>query len=401
VGKTVWAGVYIIPVIASFSFGTTFQVVGTAAIQYVRVRACALAPSARKIVSAAAATPQRTVRVPIREPATTLVQIQPVAVRITPSCVLSRMFESILRPLPVIALTAAAACALGATPAQAASKVRTAGYKLAVPAPGHVTAAALEVTARKHGRGRPATRVLLNVPGQFSMPDSVRIFFARRRLSGSPLRYELLFLVVNRAPGHTAASSVATAYRSSSRSKHRRHSRRHHRRAQRASRVQVDAGTLTLSVPSRPAFGHSCGSCGRRLPKSTSCRRCWFRKTTTRQAQVVNVDTSDSSDVSALAGMLRRGWTNNGDTNSVFGNPSTGSPRDSLLDAGFLDDNRAFGWNPASLADTAPIDHGVVDDILSGQLSKIVPDLEIAGQADLNGNGRIDGATSPGGGAAA
>jgi hypothetical protein len=308
------------------------------------------------------------------------------------------MFNSIPRPVPVIALTAAAACVLPVGSAQAASKVRTAGYKLAVPAPGHVTAAAVEVTARKHGRGRPATRVLLNLPGQFSMRDSLRIFFARRRLGGSPLRYELLFLVVNRAPGHTAASSVATAYRSSSK---KRRSKRHHRRAQRASRVQVDAGTLTLNVPSRPAFGHSCGSCGQKLPKSTNCKRCWFRKATTRQVQVVNVDISDSSGTASLAAMLRQGWTNNGDTNSVFGNPSTGSPRDPLLDAGFLDDNRAFGWNPASLADTAPIDHGVVDDILSGQLAKIVPDLELASQADLNGNGRIDGATTPGGGAAA
>jgi hypothetical protein len=314
------------------------------------------------------------------------------------------MFKAILRPLPVIALTLAAACALGAASANAASKVRTAGYKLTVPAPGHVTAAAVEVTARGHGRGRPATRVLLRLPGQYSMPASVRIFFSRRRLSGSPLRYELLFLLVNRAPGHTAASSVATAYRSSSkkrRAKHSRSSKRRHNRARRASRVQVDAGTLTLSVPSRPAFGHSCGSCGRSLPKSTTCKRCWFRKATTRQVQVVNVDTSDSAGTVSLAAMLTQGWTNNGDTSSVFGNPTTGVPREPLLDAGFFDDNRAFGWNPASLADTAPISHGLVDDILSGQLSKIVPDLELASQADLNGNGQLDGAATPGGGAAA
>jgi hypothetical protein len=329
-------------------------------------------------------------------------QIRPGAVRITPSRVLCRMFKSILRPLPVIALTLGATCALGAGSATAASKVRAAGYKLTLPAPGHVTAAAVEVTARKHGRGRPAARVLLRLPGQYSMPASVRIFFSRRRLSGSPLRYELLFLVVNRAPARTAASSVATAYRSSSqkrRAKHSRRSKRH--RAHRASHVQVDAGTLTLSVPSRPAFGHSCGSCGRSLPKSTSCRRCWFRKAATRQVQVVNADTSDSAGTASLAAMLTQGWTNNGDTNSVFGSPTAGIPREPLLDAGFFDDNRAFGWNPASLADTAAISHGLVDDILSGQLSKIVPDLELASQADLNGNGQLDGAATPGGGAAA
>src|ERR1041385_4658627 len=213
------------------------------------------------------------------------------------------MFKSILRPLPVIALTLAAACVPGAASANAASKVRAAGYKLTVPAPGHVTAAAAEVTARKHGRGRPATRVLLRLPGQYSMPASVRIFFSRRRLSGSPLRYELLFLVVKRAPAHTAASSVATAYRASSKKRRAKHSRRskRHPRAHRASRVQVDAVTLTLSVPSRPAFGHSCGSCGQKLPRTTNCKRCWFRKATTRQVQAVNVDTSDSAGTASLA----------------------------------------------------------------------------------------------------
>jgi len=331
-------------------------------------------------------------------------QIRADALPMTPSRVPSRMFNSIVRPVPVIALTVAVACALGAGSANAASKVRTAGYKLAVPAPGHVTVAAVEVTARKHGRGRPATRVLLNLPGQYSMRDSLRIFFSRRRLSGSPLRYELLFLVVNRAPGHTVASSVATAYGSSSkkrRAKHSRRSSRRHRRAHRASRAQVDAGTITLTVPSRPAFGHSCGSCGQKLPRTTNCKRCWFRTATTRQVQVVNVDTADSAGTASLVAMLRQGWTNNGDTNSVFGNPAAGVPREPLLEAGFFDDNRAFGWNPASLADTVPIDHGIVDDILSGQLSKIVPDLELVSQADLNGNGQLDGAATPGGGAAA
>jgi hypothetical protein len=94
-------------------------------------------------------------------------------------------------------------------------------------------------------------------------------------------------------------------------------------------------------------------------------------------------------------------WTSNGDTNPVFGNPATGTPRDPTLNGGQYNDNRAFGWNTGSLRDPAPIFHAVVDDLLSGQPSKIIGDLELIGQADLNGNGQLDSSTTPGGGTSA
>jgi hypothetical protein len=274
-----------------------------------------------------------------------------------------------------LGLALAGLLALGAAPAPAATTVKPGVYKLAIPEPGHVTVAAVEVTVRKHGHGRPPTRLSLTLPNRFAMPDSVRFFYARRRISTAPLRYELLLLAVNRVSGKSATRA-------------------------RAARVQFNAGSMVLHFPSRPAFGHTCGSCGRKLPSSTSCKRCWFKKTTARQAQVVNADDASPTDLGALVALLRAGWTNNGDTNSVFGNPTTGTPRDPTVNGGHYDDNRAFGWDAASLRDPGPVLHGVVDDLLTGQPQQIIPGLELAAQADLNGNGQIDSAATPGGGSA-
>ncbi|HEY7632724.1 MAG TPA: hypothetical protein VH817_18610, partial [Thermoleophilaceae bacterium] len=93
-------------------------------------------------------------------------------------------------------------------------------------------------------------------------------------------------------------------------------------------------------------------------------------------------------------------WTVNGDANLVFGNPTAGTPRDPTLDGGHYDDNRAFGWEKSSLRDPGPLLHSVVDDLLTGQQQQIVPGLELFGQADLNGNGVLDSAATPGGGSA-
>jgi hypothetical protein len=295
-----------------------------------------------------------------------------------------------------LCLVPAALVAGGAAPASAATTVKPGVYKLAIPAPGHVSVAAVEVTVRKHGRGRPATRLSLTLPNRFALPDSVRFFYARRRISTAPLRYELLLLAVNRMSGRSARASAAA--RGHRRVRHRvRH--RHGHRA-RAARTQFNAGSVVLHFPSRPAFGHTCGSCGRKLPTSTNCKRCWFRKTTTRYVQVVNADDASATDLASLVALLRAGWTNNGDTNSVFGNSTTGTPRDPTLDGGHYDDNRAFGWDSASLRDPGPALHAVVDDLLTAQPQQIIPGLELAAQADLNGNGQIDSAATPGGGSA-
>ncbi|HEX6461347.1 MAG TPA: hypothetical protein VF032_20685 [Thermoleophilaceae bacterium] len=263
-------------------------------------------------------------------------------------------------------------------------------YKLAIPAPGHVTVAAVEVTVKKHGRGRPASRVLLDLPNRFGLPDSVRFFYARHRISTAPLRYELLLLAVNRATGRSATATKAVHRRV-------RHRRVRHRRAHTA-RTQFNNGSIVLQFPSRPAFGHTCGSCGQKLPKTTNCTHCWFKKTTTSSVQVPNADTAGASDLAGLVTLLRNGWTTGGDSNAVFGNPATGAPRDPTLDSGYFDDHRAFGWAPASLQDPAPALHGVVDDLLTGQTQQIIPGLELIGQADLNNNGQLDSAASPGGG---
>lgn len=269
-------------------------------------------------------------------------------------------------------------------------------YKLAIPTPGHVTVAAVEVTVRRHGRGRPPTRLSLSLPNRFGLPDSVRFFYARRRIAISPLRYELLLLAVNRASGRSSASaSVATRKRV-----HRRRGRVHHRRKRRAraARVQFDGGRIVLHFPSRPVLGHTCGSCGRKLPRSTNCTHCWFKKTTTSEVQVPNAGTASPTELAGLVALLRAGWTTNGDSNAVFGNPATGAPRDPTLGSGYFDDHRAFGWAYASLRDPAQAIHGVVDDLLSGQPQQIIPGLELVAQADLNNNGQIDSAASPGGG---
>jgi hypothetical protein len=162
--------------------------------------------------------------------------------------------------------------------------------------------------------------------------------------------------------------------------------------------VQFNAGSIVLHFPSRPAFGHTCGSCGRKLPATTKCKSCWFRQTTTSSVQVPNADTASATDLAGLVTLLRNGWSSNGDTNAVFGDPTAGTPRDPTLDSGYYDDHRAFGWDGASLRDPAPAIHGVVADLLTGQTQQIVPGLELIAQADLNGNGQIDSAAAPGGG---
>jgi hypothetical protein len=275
-----------------------------------------------------------------------------------------------------LGLALAGCLACGAPPASAAVTVKPGTYKLAIPSPGHVTVAAVEVTVRKHGRGRPASRLSLAIVNRFALPNSVRIFYVRRRISAAPLRYELLLLAVNRASGRASSAKA------------------------RAASTQFNAGSIVLSYPSRPTSGHTCGNCAKRLPASTNCKRCWFKKTLVRQVQVVNADTGSATDLGSLVSMLRAAWTNNGDTNSVFGNPTAGTPRDPTLNGGEYDDHRAFGWNSASVRDPGPALHTVVDDLLSGQPQKMIGDLELIGQADLNGNGVLDSSTTPGGGSA-
>src|SRR5690242_14805893 len=118
-----------------------------------------------------------------------------------------------------IALFMALVCCLagGAVPATASAAkqptIKPSLYKLAIPEPGHVSVAAVEVTVQKHGRGRPPSRVSLTLPNRFALPDSVRFFYVRRRISVAPLRYELLLLAVNRASGRSNASAARRAPR--------------------------------------------------------------------------------------------------------------------------------------------------------------------------------------------
>jgi hypothetical protein len=273
-----------------------------------------------------------------------------------------------------LGLLLAGALACCAAPASAATTIKPGGYKLAIPAPGHVSVAAVEVTVLKHGRGAPPSRLSLSLPARFALPDSVRFFYARRRISAAPLRYELLLLAINRESGRAARATAA--------------------------RTQFNTGSIVLNFPSRPAFGHSCSSCGKKLPLSTRCARCWFKKTNARQVQVVNADSASAADLTSLVTLLRAAWSTGGDTNAVFGDPSAGTPHDPTLAAGHYDDRRAFGWDRASLRDPVPLFHTVVDDLLSAQQQKLIPDLELIGQADLNGNGQLDSAATPGGGSA-
>jgi hypothetical protein len=300
------------------------------------------------------------------------------------------IFRSGLSARLALGLALAGLLAFGAASASAKSHVtiRSGTYKLAIPAPGHVSVAAVEVRVLKHGRGAPPSRVLLDMSNRFGLPEEVRFFYVRRRISIAPLRYELLLVAVNRVTGRSSSASKARA----AKAKHRRVARA------RAAKVQYNAGSILLGYPTRAAFGHTCGSCGAKLPKSTNCKTCWFKKTTVKQVQVVNADTANATQLGSLIGLLRSAWTTNGDSNLVFGNPTAGTPRDPSLNGGEFDDHRAFGWNPASLRDPGPLMHTVVDDLLTGQQTQIIPALELIGQADLNGNGVLDSATSPGGG---
>jgi hypothetical protein len=286
-------------------------------------------------------------------------------------------------------LMLAVGVAVAAAPASTARPtVKRSIYKLAIPEPGHVTVAAVEVTVRKHGRGRPPSRVSLTLPNRFGLPSSVRFFYVRRRISVAPLRYELLLLAVNRASGRSSARSARRAHRA--------------RRVHTTAKTQFNAGSIMLQYPSRPVAGHTCGNCAQRLPVSTNCpKRCWFKRTRIKESQVVNADDASATDLVTLQTMLRSGWTTGGDANPVFGNSTVGVPRDPTLNGGQYNDNRAFGWNSASLRDPGPIFHTVVDDLLTGQQGKIVGDLELIGQADLNGNGVLDSSTAPGGGTSA
>src|SRR5437763_5707577 len=176
-----------------------------------------------------------------------------------------------------LALVGSLAC--GAAPASAAVTIKPGAYKLAIPSPGHVTVAAVEVTVQKHGRGRPPSRLSLTLPNRFALPNSVRFFYTRRRISAAPRRYELLLLAVNRASGRSSTKASA-------------------------ARTQFNAGSIVLGFPSRAAFGHTCGSCGKRLPLSTNCKRCWFEKTLIRQPQVVYADTGSATEVGSRLGQL-------------------------------------------------------------------------------------------------
>jgi hypothetical protein len=307
------------------------------------------------------------------------------------------IFRSGLSVRVALGLALAGLLAFGATASASAKShvtIRSGTYKLAIPAPGHVSVAAVEVTVRKHGRGAPPSRVLLDMSNRFGLPEEVRFFYVRRRISTAPLRYELLLVAVNRATGSSSASASKAKAKAKA---------KHHRRAVRArsAKVQYNAGSILLGYPTRAAFGHTCGSCGAKLPKSTNCKTCWFRKTTVKQIQVVNADTADPTQLGSLVALLRAAWTTNGDSNLVFGNPAAGTPRDPSLNGGEFDDHRAFGWTPASLRDPGPLMHTVVDDLLTGQQQQIIPALELIGQADLNGNGVLDSSTAPGGGSPA
>lgn len=283
-----------------------------------------------------------------------------------------------------------------AAPASARTTIEPTGYKLAIPTPGHVSVATVEVTVSKHGRGRLPSRLSLTLPNRFALPEEVRFFYARRRITTSPLRYELLLLAINRVSGGSA-----TATRVSARARSASHRRRAKTKARaRAAKVQFNAGSIVLGFPSRASGSHRCASCAKKLPLSTRCTRCWFKKTGIHQVQAVNADTGSPTQLASLDALLRAAWTNNGDSNTVFGNDTTGTPRDPTLDGGHYDDHRAFGWDRKSLRDPGPLLHAVVDDLLTSQPQKMVPDLELFGQADLNGNGVLDSATTPGGGTA-
>jgi hypothetical protein len=280
------------------------------------------------------------------------------------------------RPALAALLVCGAAALCAAPSASARTTIKPGVYKLAIPAPGHVSVGALEVTVQKHGHGAPPTSLSLTMTNRFGLPDSVRFFYARRRISTAPLRYELLLLAVNRESGKAATQA-------------------------RAAKTEFNAGSIVLQYPTRSSSAHGCGNCAKRLPRSTNCKSCWFKRTAIRQVQAVNADVQSASELGPLVALLRAGWTNNGDSNTVFGNPSTGAPRDRTVDSGYYDDHRAFGWDRASLRDPKPVLKTVVDDLLTGQQTQIVPALELLAQADLNGNGVLDSSTAPGGGSPA
>jgi hypothetical protein len=228
-----------------------------------------------------------------------------------------------------------------------------------LPDPGHVTLQAVELKVTgKPARALPR-HVRLGFVKRGSLPPSVRVLTATRAFGRSKATvYAALVIVVNKAGAAGA----------------------------RAANDESEEPTLLDMILDRRRT--PCRHCHQSLTpleyerKGGMCN-CYVRVKRLRQAAAVNADAATSSrQLGTLTDLFKGDFTEAGDPKPVFNEPS--------LDTGHYDDGHAFGWNVKKEPEIIKVEIDLVQDLIDGQQQNIVPDLELAGGVDLNGNAQID-----------
>jgi hypothetical protein len=263
----------------------------------------------------------------------------------------------------VLPLAAVVVLVLLASSADGAHAAKRHELSLFAPDPGHVTVEAVELKVT----GKPARKLPRHVRIGFvkrgSLPPSLRVLTVTRAFkSGKGMTYAAAIIAVNRAGAAGA----------------------------RAAADDDEPTLLDLVFDKRRS---TCQNCGHTLTPGEydfngGFCPCRMRARKVQQATAVNVDAGASSG--KLHDLFKADFSRGGDTVQVFGDPQSGKSADPSLDTGHYDDGHAFGWNIKTKPEIIQVEHHVIDDIIEGQQPNIVPELEVAGNVDLNGNGKID-----------
>jgi len=259
-------------------------------------------------------------------------------------------------------------------PAAALGARKPARLTLPLPAPGHVTIA--DVSA-KVTADRPAGlvhHIRLRAPHAKRLPPSVRVLTATRfRRSKHGGTYSALVIVVNRATPATAGARSRAA----------------------------EQNFLDILFSGTPKS--RCPSCGFDEPDAGfidgMCSTCHSMHSLMEAITAANADqlVGDAGNLRVLHDRIKLDWTNKGNSDAVFGNPSNHDPPDPYLDSGHYEDGHAFGWGLKTKPQIIQAEHSVIDDIIKDDQVNLVPHLEAASGTDLNANGQIDQPTTGGG----
>jgi len=244
------------------------------------------------------------------------------------------------RSLPLVAT----ALAVLATPADASARTSRLHTAIPLPAPGHVTVAAVRMNATVDNPAQLPLRAKLRVKNAPKLPPSVKVLFATR--------------------------SIATA---------------HGRRYVAAIFIVRKAGAQAYSAAAPP------------LPANLDLLMWMGEREAEWTSQVVAIRNADkakrrSRKTSTLGDLFRSDFTARGDPGLVFDNPS-GTP-DPTLDTGHYDDGHSFGWGTPPRPTLPPpdvirVEIDLVEDLIERQPSQLMRDLEVATAVDLDGDGAI------------